>query len=449
VARDTETPENRFAEHALVGAILRDNAALDEVAPLVGPEDFHTARARKVAIGIWEMGEAGTPIDAATVQVALTRLGVWDQVGGHDFLAKCYDACPDPKNAAEYAKSIRENAVKRRLIEFGHGVVTDASDPKADLSKLLQDAEAGMLAIADGRGAVETVTVGSQLDAVWRQYEAKKEGECLGLATGFRDVDTLIGGFGPEDLVILAGRPSMGKSTLALNIIEHVALDLGLPVLMISLEMSKSMLAQRLLVARAKVDGYRFQMGHKYPAGDEERLYRASGELSTAKIDIDDGQSDTSYQIAALARRKKRKGGLALLVVDYLQLVEGSEDRDNRQEQVAKISRRLKKLARELQVPVLALSQLNRSSEAREDKRPRMGDLRESGAIEQDADMVLLLHRPEYYDPNDQPGLAELIVAKNRNGKTDTVKLSFVKDQVRFSDLSESIPPAGAVDKPF
>jgi replicative DNA helicase len=265
-----------------------------------------------------------------------------------------------------------------------------------------------------------------------------------GLGSGFIDLDDKTGGFQPGQLIVLAARPSMGKTALALNISDHVAVELNIPVLFVSLEMGHVEIADRLLCARSRVDGSKIKRGVGLGPRDLRELGKAFQELSERAMFIDDTPSRTAMQIAASARRIRRRNEIGLLVVDYIQLVDSEETRDSRQEQIAKISRRLKALARELGIPLIALSQLNRGVESREDKRPRMADLRESGAIEQDADIVLLLHRPEYYDANEQPGVAEVIVAKNRNGPTGTIQLTFLNKITRFENLATIHEPMDA-----
>ena len=271
-----------------------------------------------------------------------------------------------------------------------------------------------------------------------------------GVASGLVDLDDITGGFQRGQLVVLAARPSMGKTALALNICDHASMAAETAVLFVSLEMGGLEIAERLLCARSRIDGYKLRTGKGLGSREMTQLAKAFSELGKgAPIFIDDTPARNMLQITAAARRLKLRKDLGLVVVDYIQLVDSEESRDSRQEQIAKISRRLKTLARELDVPVIALSQLNRAVENREDRRPRMADLRESGAIEQDADIVLLLHRPDYYDPNDQPGIAELIVAKNRNGRTETVKLTFAKSLTRFENLAVVAEPLDEGGSPF
>lgn len=262
-----------------------------------------------------------------------------------------------------------------------------------------------------------------------------------GVATGFFDLDDITGGFQPNQLIIVAARPSMGKTAFALNVCDHAAVNLKTPVLFVSLEMGKLELAERLICSRSRVDGHKLRTGQNMGTREISQLSKSYDELRVASMFIDDTPARNMLQITANARRLKLRSKLGVIMVDYIQLIDSEESRDSRQEQIAKISRRLKTLARDLEVPVVALSQLNRAVENREDRRPRMADLRESGAIEQDADIVLLLHRPEYYDANDQPGVAEVIVAKNRNGATGNVKLTFLKNCTRFESLANIVEP--------
>ena len=270
---------------------------------------------------------------------------------------------------------------------------------------------------------------------------AEEKHPVTGVASGFHDLDDFTNGFHPDQLIIVAARPSMGKTALMLNICDHAAINLRVPVLVVSLEMGNLEIGERLLCARSRVDGHKLRTGHGLDYRELNKLGRHIARWQAAPIFIDDTPARNMLQITAMARRLKLRQDLGLIVVDYIQLIDSEDSRDSRQEQIAKISRRLKTLARELHVPVDRASQLNRAVESREDRRPRMADLRESGAIEQDADMVLLLHRPEYYDHNDQPGIAEIIVAKNRNGPTGSVKLTFLKNLTRFENLSTIAEP--------
>jgi replicative DNA helicase len=271
-----------------------------------------------------------------------------------------------------------------------------------------------------------------------------------GVGSGLLDLDDMTGGFHPGQLIVLAARPSMGKTALALNIAEHAGIDLKVPVLFVSLEMGRLEIGDRLLCSRSRVDGHKLRTGISLGHQELTQLGKAYNELTTdSTMFIDDTPTRNMLQIIASARRMRRRNNIGLVLVDYIQLVDSEDSRDSRQEQIAKISRRLKGMARALNIPVIALSQLNRAVEAREDKRPRMADLRESGAIEQDADIVLLLHRPDYYEPNDQPGIAELNVAKNRNGATGNFRLAFIKKITRFENLATLTEPPMDAGSPF
>ena len=309
----------------------------------------------------------------------------------------------------------------------------------------MTSAEKKIFAIAEEGATAETVEIKDVIVTAMDRIIAKGEDRhaVSGVSTGFLDLDEITAGFQGTQLIILAARPAMGKTAIALNICEHVICTLNKGVLFVSLEMGELELVDRLLSSRARVDGYKLKTGKGLGQQDLAQLGRAYNELHKAPLYIDSTPARNSLQITANARRLKLRKDIGLIVLDYIQLVDADDGRDSRQEQIAKVSRRLKQIARELNVPVIALSQLNRAVENREDRRPRMADLRESGAIEQDADLVLLLHRPEYYDPNDQPGVAELIIAKNRSGGTDTVKLAFLKNLTRFENLAHTADPLG------
>jgi replicative DNA helicase len=335
---------------------------------------------------------------------------------------------------------VRQKAITRELIQACSETISESYSNNFQAAELVESAERRVFTIAEEQSSGQTVDVREVLLKTMERISLRAEARhpVTGLASGFLELDDLTSGFQPAQLVILAARPSMGKTALALNICDHVGFKLQMGVLFVSLEMGQMELTERLLCARSRVDGHKLRTGHNLGHQDTKALGKAYEELRQAPIWIDDTPARTMLQITANARRLRRRHKIGLVLVDYIQLIDSdsSDGRENRQEQIAKISRRLKTLARELKVPVIALSQLNRAVEHREDRRPRMADLRESGAIEQDADLVLLLHRPEYYDPNDQPGIAELNIAKNRNGPTMTVKLTFLKNFTRFENHS-------------
>jgi replicative DNA helicase len=353
------------------------------------------------------------------------------------------ESVPHAANARYYADIVRQKAISRRLIECANEILRDGYSNTFTAEALLEKAEQKLFEIAgdqiQGDNAELLHVLKQAMDRIEERTVAKHA--VTGASTGFFELDDYMGGLQAGQLIILAARPSMGKTALALNFADHVGVNLKVPVLFVSLEMGRLELVERLLCARARVDGKKLRTGQGLGTREMSMLGKGYSEMHTSQIFIDDTPSRNMLQITANARRLKLRHNLGLIVVDYIQLVDSEESRDSRQEQIAKISRRMKTLARELELPVIALSQLNRAVENREDRRPRMADLRESGAIEQDADVVLLIHRPEYYDPNDQPGIAEVIVAKNRNGATGTVKLTFLKNLTRFENLANVAEP--------
>jgi replicative DNA helicase len=443
---DRLPPQNIEAEQGVLGSILLDNDVLHDVVPLLKVEDFYRDSHQILYKTIRDLYDLGRAVDAITLADELARRGEYDRIGGDDALAQILASVPHAANARYYAEIVRGKSIPRALIEAGNEVIREAYANTHTAEELLELAERRVFAIAEEQVSGETVelrdVVTKAMDRIALRSEERHP--LTGVSTGFFELDDLTGGLQGSQLVILAARPSMGKTALALNICEHVILERRTGVLLVSLEMGELELAERLLCARSKVDGHKLRTGHGLGTREMTQLGKAYDELRTAPLFIDDTPARNMLQITANARRLKMRQDIGLIVVDYIQLIDAEESRDSRQEQIAKISRRLKTLARELHVPVIALSQLNRAVENREDRRPRMADLRESGAIEQDADLVLLLHRPEYYDPNDQPGIAELIVAKNRNGATGNVKLTFLKHFTRFENFAAVNDPIDA-----
>jgi replicative DNA helicase len=440
---DRLPPQNIEAEQGVLGSILIDNEVLHEVVPILKVEDFYRDTHQTLFRTIRELYDLGKAIDAITLADELTRQGTYDGLGGDETLAKILSSVPHSANAKYYAQIVRQKAVQRDLIGAANRIIKEGYSNTRTSDELLELAEQLVFTIAEDTATGETVelrdAVTAAMDRIARRADERHP--VTGVGTGYYELDDLTAGLQPSQLVILAARPSMGKTALALNIAEQVAVETQVGVLVVSLEMSQLELAERLLCARSKVDGSKLRTGQGLGTREMTQLGRAYDQLRGAPLFIDDTPARNMLQITANARRLKLRANLGLIVVDYIQLIDAEYGGDSRQEQIAKISRRLKTLARELQVPVIALSQLNRAVENREDRRPRMADLRESGAIEQDADLVLLLHRPEYYDANDQPGVAELIVAKNRNGATGTVKLSFLKHFTRFENLAQVADP--------
>ncbi|MBX6312722.1 MAG: replicative DNA helicase [Isosphaeraceae bacterium] len=440
---DRLPPQNLEAEQGVLGGILRDNEVLHDIIPILRIEDFYRDSHQVVYRAIRDLYDQGKPVDAILLAEELIRRGEFEKIGGLDTLEQISNSVPHAANALYHAQIVREKAIVRELIEASNEILREGYANTHTAEELLQMAEQRVFQIAEKQVTGDTVALAEVVTQAMARISARAETRhpVTGLATGFFELDDLTSGLHPAQLIILAARPSMGKTAFALNLCEHIAVEQRQGVLFVSLEMGQLELAERLLCARARVDGHKLRTGKSMGNRELQMLGKAYEHLHASPLFIDDTPTRSVLQIAANARRLKLRHGIGLVVVDYIQLIDAEETRDSRQEQIAKISRRLKTLARELQVPVIALSQLNRAVENREDRRPRMADLRESGAIEQDADLVLLLHRPEYYDPNDQPGIAELIVAKNRNGATGTIKLTFLKNFMRFENLAAVAEP--------
>ena len=437
---DRLPPQNLDAERGVLGSLLLDPVLCDEVALILRAEDFYADAHRKLYHHMITMHGEGGRLDTTLLVERLRQAGDLEAVGGTAFLAEILQAVPVAAHATYYARIVRDKSTLRSLIHASTEILRDAYDPTHNPRELVGRAEEKIFAVHDERSAEQVANMHDVLvDAFAHIDHRLKHGGATGIPTGFNDFDSLTGGLHDSELVILAARPSMGKTALATNIADHVAVESNVTTLMVSLEMARLELAQRMLCSRGRIDGHKFRAGY-LSSEDREDLVKASAELSKAPLFIDDSPSRTVTEIAATARRLKRRNQLGLVVIDYLQLIEPENPSDPRQEQVAKIARRLKGLARELKVPVLCLAQLNRQAEVTKDNRPRMSHLRESGAIEQDADVVMFVHREEYYMSREESrerdlvGKAELIVAKQRNGPTDDVKLTWRQEFTRFEN---------------
>lgn len=434
-------PYNLEAEQGLLASILMDNTVMHDVVTLVKPEDFYRESHQVLYSIMRHMYDSSEPIDLITLAELLSLRNLMEKVGGDDALLTIAESVAHAANAKYYAQIVREKSITRNLISASSEILNKSYSNNYIAKELIEFAETSIFEISHAQSAGQTVelrdVITSTMDRVAQRSESRQP--VTGVGTGYSDLDEMTGGFQGSQLVILAARPSMGKTAFALNILDHVAINLGMPVLFFSLEMGQNELGERLLAARGRVEGHKLRTGHHLGTKEMAKIGEAYEVLRSAPVFIDDSPSRSVVQIAATSRRilgKEKNCGLIL--IDYIQLIEQEDSRESRQEHIAKVSRRLKTLARELSVPVIALSQLNRGVETREDRRPRMADLRESGAIEQDADIVLLLHRPDYYDPNDSPGVAEVIIAKNRSGATGTVKLTFLRNIMRFESLSSN-----------
>jgi replicative DNA helicase len=438
-ARDR--PANVDAERAVIGSIMLKPDVCDDVVLIVRPEDFSDESHQLLYRHLLELHSSGKRIDATIVVERLRTQGDFDRIGGAATLADVVQAVPHAAHATHYATIVRDKSLLRSLIDAGTDILREAYDAADEPRQLLARAEERIFSILEERSSADAKPILTVLEDVMARMDARMKHEHTigGVETGFTDLDTLCGGLHNSELVILAARPSMGKTAFAMNIAEHVAINLRQPVLFVSLEMAALELADRLLCSAAQVNGHRLRNG-TISQEDRRRLVQKATEIGNAPLYIDDSPSRTLTEIAAVARRRKRKDGLAMIVIDYLQLIEPDNPRDPRQEQVARIARRLKGMSREFDIPVLCLAQLNRQAEVSRDNRPRLNHLRESGAIEQDADVVMFVHREEYYQTTDEDrervrGQAEIIIAKQRNGPIGDVKLLWQHDFTRFVNL--------------
>lgn len=434
-------PHNVEAEESVLGAVMMSAEAANVALEHLQADDFYRPAHQLVYEAITGLFDANQPIDAITVADALRRSGALDRVGGVAFLTRLLDTVPTTSNVDYYAGIVSETAARRRLMAAGATVGGLAMQTDRDIAEVLDNAEQAVFAVAERRVGDGLAPVGPMLQETLEKIEemGTRGDDVTGLATGFRDLDRMLAGLQPANLVVIAARPSMGKSALALNIAENVA-ESGAPVAIFTLEMSREEVVQRLLSSMAGVDSHRLRTGQLTP-DLWQRLVRVTSRLYQMPFYVDDSSDLTVTAIRAKCRRMSRKQGLGLVVVDYLQLMQSTSRTDNRQQEIADISRSLKNLARELRVPVIAVSQLNRALEQRENKRPRLGDLRESGAIEQDADIVAFIYRDEYYDSaSDQPGVAEVNIAKHRAGATGTVMMNFAAEFTRFRNYTSQDP---------
>ncbi len=435
-----QPPFDLEAEMGVLGSILLLPEVCDDIASLIRADDFYDDANRTLYQHVRDMHDGGEKIDSTLLVSRLRTAGDYDKVGGLAYLARLSIAVPNAAHAAYYAQIVNNKATYRKLIEASTDILRDAYDQAVESRELVAQAEQKVFAIMEGRATKHAASLNDILHQSMDRLEARMAGTFVdgGCETGFTDFDTMTGGLHNGELIILAARPSMGKTALAMNISENVALQNQQPTLFVSLEMSAIELADRMLCSLSRVNGHKVRSGTLNPE-EHKRLFNKSREIDKSPLYVDDSPSRTVSEIAAAARRiQRRMGGLNLIVIDYLQLIEPDNPRDPRQEQVAKIARRLKGLSREMRVPVLCLSQLNRQAEDGKDHRPRLSHLRESGAIEQDADVVMFVHREEYYHRGEDraqfAGQAEIIIAKQRNGPIGEVPLTWEGEFTRFLD---------------
>ena len=434
-------PHNLEAEKCVLGAILIDNEAFNHAAELIDSRDFFRDAHRRIFDRMVALSETNRPIDFVTLKDELGRSGELDEVGGPAYVAGLADGVPRSTNVEHYARIVKEKATLRNLIFSANRIIAQAYEAEQEADIQLDEAEKAIFAIAEDRLRAGFVAIGDLVkngfDTIEKLHERK--GLITGVETGFTELDEMTSGLQPADLIIVAARPSMGKTSLVLNISQHVGTRTDKTVGFFSLEMSKEQLFLRMLTSEARIDAHRFRTG-VLGEKDYGRLSHALGTLADARIFIDDTAAIGVLEMRAKARRLASEHGLGLLVVDYIQLMQGRGRFENRQLEIASISRALKGLAKELNVPIVALSQLSRAPESRSDHRPQLSDLRESGALEQDADVVLFIYREDAYAgrdeiPQESQGIAEIIVGKQRNGPTGSVKLAFIKEYTRFENL--------------
>jgi replicative DNA helicase len=437
-------PHSIEAEQSVIGGLLLDNQAFEHIAGLVGAEDFYRHDHRLIFQHVARLIDANRPADVITVFESLQNAGKDEEAGGLPYLNALAQNTPSAANIRRYGEIVRDRAVLRRLVSVGDEIATAALNPQGrETKQILDEAESAVFRIAEagakgrqGFTKLEPLLV-QVVERIQELYETPNASDVTGVPTGYVDIDKMTAGLQKGDLIIVAGRPSMGKTTLAVNIAEHVAIDQGMPVLIFSMEMGAPQLALRMLGSVGRIDQQRLRTGRLLD-GDWPRLTATMQKMHDAQLYIDESPAMNALDLRARARRQARAcGQLGLIVVDYLQLMSASTQGENRATEISEISRSLKALAKELRVPVIALSQLNRTVETRTDKRPVMSDLRESGAIEQDADVIFALYREEFYNPDTtDKGIAEVLILKQRNGPTGRLNLRFAGHLTRFDNLA-------------
>jgi replicative DNA helicase len=435
-------PHNLDAERAVLGAVLLEGReALPRVVEVLRPSDFYTEAHRSIYQSMLTLFDHGEPVDLLTLQEDLRRTDQLALVGGPASLALLVEQGSVAAYLASYTVIVRDMAVLRELIQTATHIIGQAFEAKEDVQALVDDAERRIFGLAERRLEGSAIHVKNILNDTFKYIERlyERQEHVTGVPTGLTKLDELTAGLQPSDLILIAGRPSMGKTAFALSIAQHVGIKLHMKILILSLEMSSQQLVQRLLSSEGRVDSLSVRTG-RLQAQDWHRLTSAAGRLSEAPIFIDDSPGLTVLEVRAKARRMKSEHGLDLIVIDYLQLMRGRSNLDNRQQEISEISRSLKALAKELNVPVVALSQLSRAIETRGDNTPRLSDLRESGALEQDADVIMFLHRPSFYskDAMDEETrkTAEVHIGKQRNGPTGKLEVAFLSQYARFENLA-------------
>ncbi len=439
VELERSLPQNPEAEIAVLGSMILDRVAIATAIQILEPSSFYKEANQEIFTAMVRLYDKNRAVEVLTLIEELEKKGVLEKVGGPSYIVSLTSSIPTAANISHYARIVKEKAILRNLISTSTTIIQESYGSKTDVDELLDKAEMMIFDITS-RKHLETKFVSlkdvikDSIETIDGLYQRKEN--ITGIATGFHQIDVMTAGLQKSDFIVIAGRPSMGKSALAASITEHVGTVEKIPVLFFSLEMSKEQLVQRMLCSHARVDAHKVRTGFLSQA-DWPRLTNAAGKLSEAPIYIDDTPAASALELRAKARRMKSQYDIQLVVVDYLQLMQGPASAENRQQQISEISRSFKALARELSIPLIAISQLSRAVEQRADHRPQLSDLRESGAIEQDADLVLLLLRKDYYNPTEEnKGVAEVIIAKQRNGPVGTINLAFIAEYARFENLS-------------
>ncbi|MBK5094464.1 MAG: replicative DNA helicase [Deltaproteobacteria bacterium] len=437
-------PHSLEAEQAVLASVLLNNDLMNEVVEVLRPDDFYQGAHRTLFSTMVELYERGRAIDQLTLSESLNARNVANEVGGLSYLSELINNIPTTSNVADYARLVKEKAILRRMIAVAQQVTNSAFQGVGEVDDFLDETEQAIFAIAEDKikpSFYSMAEMGKEaMQEIEKLYEKKEL--ITGVPSGFRDLDQLTAGFQKSDMVVIAARPGMGKTAFSLNVALHASLRNGLPVAIFSLEMSRQQLALRMICSEARVNFQRLRTG--YLTQDEiNKIVASVGKLSEAPIYTDDSGTLSAIELRAKARRLKKDKNIGMIIVDYLQLMRGSSSRggqDNRVQEISEISRSLKALAKELNLPVLAISQLNRGVESRIDKRPQMSDLRESGAIEQDSDLILFIYREEMYSkaetPEEKKGVAEIIIGKQRNGPMGVIPLTFLAQYTRFEDMA-------------
>jgi replicative DNA helicase len=440
IAKDLLPPSSLEAEMAVLGSMLIDENAVAVAIESLNKDSFYKESHKKIFEVVLSLYNSNKAIDLITLKDEMKKIGILEEIGGVSFLTELVNSVPTSANISHYVQIVKEKSVLRYLIQSANKILSSCYGSEGNIEEVVDSAEKLIFDVSNRRPGASYVrikeVIKDSIEAIDKLYQ--KKAHVTGVPTGFVDFDISTAGLQSSDLIIIAGRPSMGKSAFATGIAEHAGVTEKIPLAFFSLEMSKEQLVQRLLCSHAKVDAHKVRTGYLSPS-DWPRLTAAAGKLSEAPIFIDDTPAISVMELRAKARRLKANENIQLIILDYMQLMRGSANIENRQQEISDISRSLKALARELNIPIIAISQLSRAVESRTDHRPQLSDLRESGAIEQDADLVVLILREEYYNrTQDNEGIADIIIAKQRNGPVGTLKLAFIQEYTRFENLAKN-----------